>query len=114
LTYIKPGKYIRVNVSERGSCTRYRVLAVGTDVGLLKTRRALLVSGGYDSVIATPEDCDEKLQSGGFDLIILSMLLSENEQRDIQAKLPIGTRTLVLKTLVRPDEFLRMVAEALA
>jgi hypothetical protein len=90
------------------------VLAVGTDVGLLKTRRALLVSGGYDSVIATPEDLDEKLLSGRFDLVILSMLLGEKEKRDIEAKLPIGTRSLVLKTLVRPDELLRMVAEALA
>jgi hypothetical protein len=74
----------------------------------------LLVSRGYDSAIATPEDFDETLRSGRFDLVILSMLLSETEKRDIQAKLPIGTRPLVLKTLVRPDELLRMVAEALA
>ena len=65
-------------------------------------------------MIATPEDFDEKLHSGGFDLVILSMLLSEKEKGDIQAKLPIGTRALVLKTLVRPDELLRMVVEALA
>jgi hypothetical protein len=73
----------------------------------------VLASYGYDSVIATPEDLDEKLRSGSFDLVILSMMLSEPEKHDIQAKLAIGTRPLVLNTFVRPDELLRMVAEAL-
>jgi hypothetical protein len=73
----------------------------------------LLVSGGYDAVITTPEEFDGAFNSGGFDLIILSMLLSEKEKRDIEAKLPIGTRRLVLKTLVRPDELLRMITETL-
>ena len=49
---------------------RYRILAIGIDMGLLETRQALLTSRGYDSVIATPEDVDEKLPSGRFDLVI--------------------------------------------
>ena len=64
-------------------------------------------------MIATPEDVDEKLQSGRFDLAILSVMLTQEEKREIQGKLPVGTRPLVLDTLVRPDELLRMVAEAL-
>jgi DNA-binding response OmpR family regulator len=92
---------------------RYRILTVGKDVGLLTTRQALLTSRGYDSVIAMPEDVDEKLQSGGFDLVIVSVMLSAEEKRRIQNELPAGTRLLVLTTLVFPDELLRMVAEAL-
>jgi hypothetical protein len=92
---------------------RYRVLTVGIDMGLLETRQALLTSRGYDSVIATPEDVDEKLSSGRFDLVILSVMLSEEEKRRIEAKLPAGTRPLVLETLVWPEELLRRVAEAL-
>jgi DNA-binding response OmpR family regulator len=92
---------------------RYRVLTVGTDVDLLTVRQALLVSRGYDSLIATPEDVDEKLCSDRFDLVILSAMLSQEEKRHIQAKLPASTRPLVLETLVWPDELLRMVAEAL-
>jgi hypothetical protein len=92
---------------------RFRVLTVGTDVGLLATRQALLVSRGYDSLIATPEDVDEKLHSGKFDLVVLSVMLSPEEKYHIQAKLPAGTRPLVLETLVWPDELLRMVTEAL-
>jgi DNA-binding response OmpR family regulator len=82
-------------------------------VGLLATRQALLVSRGYDSLIATPEDVDEKLHSGKFDLVVLSVMLSPEEKYHIQAKLPAGTRPLVLETLVWPDELLRMVTEAL-
>jgi DNA-binding response OmpR family regulator len=93
--------------------TRYRILSVGTDLDLLKTRQAVLASCGYDSLSATPEDFDEKLRSGRFDLVILSVMLSEQEKRDIQAKLPVGTRPLVLERLMFPDELLRFVAEAL-
>ena len=80
---------------------------------LLEIRQVLLNSWGYDSLIATPEDVDEKLQSGRFDLVILSLMLGQEVKRQIQAKLPAGTRQLVLKTLVWPEELLIMVAEAL-
>ena len=92
---------------------RYRVLIVGIDVDLLQIRQVLLTSWGYDSLIATPEDVDEKLQSSRFDLVILSVTLSQEEKRRIQAKLSAGTRTLVLKTQVWPEELRRAVAEAL-
>jgi DNA-binding response OmpR family regulator len=92
---------------------RYRVLIVGRDVDLLMIRQVLLTSWGYDSLIATPEDVDEKLQSGRFDLVIFSVTLSQEEKRRIQAKLSAGTRTLVLKTQVWPEELRRTVVEAL-
>jgi DNA-binding response OmpR family regulator len=92
---------------------RYRVLTVGTDVDLLETRQALLASRGYDPLIATLEDVDEKLRSDRFDLVILSATLSQEEKRDIQAKLPAGTRPLLLETLVWPEELLHLVAGAL-
>jgi DNA-binding response OmpR family regulator len=91
-----------------------RILTVGIDVDLLTTRQAVLTSRGYESLIATPEDVDEKLRSGRFDLVILSVMLSQEEKRVIQAKLPAGTRALVLESLVWPNELLRMVDEALA
>ena len=92
---------------------RYRILTVGIDVDLLSTRQALLTSRGYDSLIATPRDVDEKLQSGRFNLVILSVMLSHEEKRHILAMMPAGTRPLLLEKLVRPEELLRMVAEAL-
>jgi DNA-binding response OmpR family regulator len=92
----------------------YRVLIVGTDADLLTTRQPLLASNGYDSMVATPEDVDEKLEAGSFELVILSVLLSREEKRRIQAKLPAGTRPLVLEKLVWPDELLRLVGQARA
>ena len=92
---------------------RYRVLIVGRDVDLLMIRQVLLTSWGYESLIATPEDVDEKLQSGRFDLVILSLMLGQEVKREIQAKLPAGTRPLLLKTVVWPEELRRTVAEAL-
>jgi DNA-binding response OmpR family regulator len=76
-------------------------------------RQVLLTSWGYDSLIATPEDVDEKLRSGRYDLVILSLLLGREEKRQIQAKLRACTCPLVLGILVWPDELRRKVAEAL-
>jgi PleD family two-component response regulator len=92
----------------------YRILSVGTDLNLLATRHSLLASRGYDPLIATPDDVDEKLQANRFDLVILSAMLSEEDKRRIQAELPAGTRLIVLRTIVWPDELLRMLAEAFA
>lgn len=92
---------------------RHRILTVGIDVGLLMTRQAVLVSRGYESLIATPSDVDEKLQSGKFDLVVLSVMLSLEDKLHIQAKLPPGTLTLVLESLVWPSDLLRLVDEAL-
>jgi hypothetical protein len=79
---------------------------------LLTTRQAVLTSRGYESLIATPGDVDERLQSDRFDLVILSVTLSQEEKRHIQAKLPAGTRAL-LESLVWPTDLLRMVTAAL-
>jgi hypothetical protein len=92
---------------------QYRVLSVGIDPGLLKTRQAVLAACGYDSVIATPDDVDDKLHASPFDLIILSVMLSSEERLLIQSKLPAGTRVLQLEIMVWPEELLRLVAEAL-
>jgi len=92
---------------------RYRVLTIGPDVELLTTRQALLASRGYDSVIATPEDFEEALRSGSFDLVILSATLTQEERYHIQARLPANTRCLVLEALVWPGELAGIVAEAL-
>jgi hypothetical protein len=91
----------------------HRILSVGIDPSLLKTRQALLAANGYDGEIAIPGDVDEKLNSGYFDLVILSAMLSHDEKRHIQARIPAATRPLVLETLVWPKELLSLVSKAL-
>ena len=82
-------------------------------MSLLATRQALLRSRGYDSLIATLEDFDEKLRSGRFDLVIFSVTLSQEEKHHMQAKLPNDTRQLELEALAWPEDLLGIVAEVL-
>ena len=97
---------VRVNVSDM----QPRVLTVGVDSSLMKTRQALLASCGYDCVAATPERIDEALAGGNYDLTILSVMLGEEQKERIRAKLPAGTKVLSLEYLVQPDELFDMVA----
>jgi DNA-binding response OmpR family regulator len=92
---------------------RNRILSVGIDSALLRTRQAVLMSQGYDCVTATARNVDEKLNAGRFDLVILSVMLEEKEKRRILATLPADTRPLALESLVLPDQLLDMVAKAL-
>jgi DNA-binding response OmpR family regulator len=90
-----------------------RVLSVGVDSTLLRSRQALLTSRGYDCTTATPHDIDEALATGRFDLVILSVMLGDEQKNRIQAKLPSGTKVLSLQYLVWPDELFQEVGSAL-
>jgi hypothetical protein len=100
-------------MSNRPTAAKPAVLAVGTDPTLLETRKEVLASGGYDTDVATPEDIDKKLAARKFNLVILSVLLGEQKQKSIEAKLPAGTKALRLEYLVPPKELLAMVAREL-
>ena len=86
-----------------------RILCVGTDASLLKTRRELLSFPGYDCSTAMPLDVDQVLTTATFDLVIFSVALGNEEQRRIQAKLPAETKALLLQHFVTPDELFYMV-----
>jgi hypothetical protein len=100
----------------RGGLLGSRVLCVGVDMGLLVTRRLLLLSRGHDAAIAFPAEIDESLLSEGFDLIVISVSVSvsvgEADRARILAILPTGMRTLALTSFVNPDELLAMVEQA--
>jgi hypothetical protein len=78
------------------------------DRGPSKRRR---ISCGPGSRALQP--LDDKLLSGAFDLVILSAMLSQEEKRHIEARIPAATRPLVLETLVWPKELLSLVSKAL-
>jgi DNA-binding response OmpR family regulator len=89
-----------------------RILSVGVDPRLLKTRQMLLASRGYDVSTATPSNVDDKLSGRTFDLVILSVMLGEQEQNRIIDRLPPETKSLPLRHFVRPEELFDMVAMA--
>jgi DNA-binding response OmpR family regulator len=89
-----------------------RILCVGTDEQMLSTRCAVLNARGYASQSATPIDVDERLRASEFDLVILSVMLSDREKQRIKANLPSGSRVLDLDTLVFPAELFGLIRRA--
>jgi hypothetical protein len=92
---------------------RSRVLCVGVDIGLLVTRRLLLLSRGYDPAIAFPAEVNENLLSDGFCLVVISVAVSEKDKARVLGIVPAGMRTLVLTSFVKPHELLAMIEQAL-
>jgi DNA-binding response OmpR family regulator len=86
-----------------------RILCIGVDPRLLKSRQMLLASRGYNATTATPLDAEETLAATRFDLVILSAMLSEDQKRRVRGILPPETKILSLTYLVQPDDLFEMV-----
>jgi hypothetical protein len=90
-----------------------KILCVGHDVTLLATRCAVLMSCGYRAVFAAPSDFKARLQENHFELVILSLLLSDSEKSRVRAAVPPDTRILSLDCLVLPGELAALVDEVM-
>ena len=94
------------------SARPFRLLCVGSDVGHLKTRCAVLVSVGYTARSVTVPEAETLLQTDEFDLVIISAWLEERERSRIVAA--VGkTPTLVLTQLTFADDLLSQVEQVL-
>ena len=102
------------SLNQVDSDTMARVLCVGTDLKLQELRRLVLNSHGYETEIALPQNVNRDLLSRDFDVAILSVMLSGDQRTRILALMPLRTQTLVLETIVMPDELLGMINRALA
>jgi hypothetical protein len=87
-----------------------RILNVGVDTSLIETRKLLLASWGFEPTSAYPHDVDEKLATGRFDLVILSVMLGTQEKDRILGLLPAETKALSLEKLVMPAELKKLIA----
>ena len=82
-----------------------RLLCVGKDLHLLRTRCAVLCQSGYDAQSATASEAELLLKTEQFDLIIVSAFLDEREKDRIRVaagKVP----TLMLRSLTLAPELL--------
>jgi hypothetical protein len=93
-----------------------RLLCVGKDPALLRTRCAVLRQSGYDAQSANVPEAEILLLTEKFDLIIVSAFLDEWEKGRILAAASTMP-TLVLRRLTLAPELLseveRMLSEAL-
>jgi hypothetical protein len=86
-----------------------RLLCVGKDLDLLRTRCAVLCQSGYDALSATVAEAELLLRTDEFDLIIVSAFLDEWEKGRVLAAAG-KMRTLMLRGLTLAPELLAEVA----
>ena len=92
---------------------RTRLLCVGKDPDLLRTRCAVLSQSGYDARSATVAEAELLLRTDQFDLVIVSAFLDEGEKDRILTA-PGKMTTLMLRGLTLAPELLGEVARLTA
>ena len=90
-----------------------RILCIGKDSGLLRSRCAVLGHAGYDARYVMYPDAERLLTHEPFDLIILSAILSQEEKDHIWTIVGDTRPILTLKKLVFASELLRDVEQRL-
>ena len=94
--------------------SRARLLCIGKDPGLLRSRRAVLVRAGYDAHDVMFYGADDLLRTERFELIILSAILTDEEKAHIVKIMDGSTPILSLKNMVLADALLREIERRLA
>jgi DNA-binding response OmpR family regulator len=90
-----------------------RILCIGKDSGLLRSRCAVLTHAGYHAEAVMFADAESLLQTAEFDLIILSAILSAEERDDISAFIDGRIPILALKKLTFASELLAEIEQQL-
>jgi DNA-binding response OmpR family regulator len=90
-----------------------RILCVGKDSGLLRSRCDVLRHAGYNAQSVMFVEADGLLRAGQFDLIILSAILQDQEREHISAVVGSTIPILMLKKLVFASELLAQVEQLL-
>ena len=83
-----------------------RILCIGKDSGLLRSRCAVLTHAGYHAEAVMFAEAESLLRAEEFDLIILSAILSSEEREHISAFIGGTIPILTLKKLTFASELL--------
>ena len=106
-------KYSYAAAYGKGAMTPAFILCVGKDPGLLRSRCSVLEHAGYRVQTVMCAEADEVLREGGYDLIILSAILNDEEREHISERAEMGTPILTLKKLTFASELLTEVGRKL-
>jgi DNA-binding response OmpR family regulator len=90
-----------------------RILCIGKDSGILRTRVAILESAGYRAKSVMYLGADSLLQREAFDLLILSVILTGEEREHITAIVAGGTPVLQVTKTILASELLADVGQLL-
>jgi hypothetical protein len=92
----------------------FRILCVGKDADLLRTRCGVLQRSGYNARETLYPQSENLLRTERFDLIIISFFLSDQEKSQIIKLIAGTTPTIMLQGLTLPPELLRLVEQHLS
>ena len=90
-----------------------RILCIGKDSGLLRSRCAVLTHAGYHAEAVMFADAESLLRTAEFDLIILSAILTSEEREHISAFIGGTVPILALKKLTFASELLAEIEQRL-
>jgi len=90
-----------------------RILCIGKDSGLLRSRCGVLSHAGYDAQAVMYGDAENLLRTQEFDLILLSAILNDEEKDHISGIVQGETPILPLKKLIFASELLAEVEQRL-
>jgi DNA-binding response OmpR family regulator len=90
-----------------------KILCVGADENLLRTRCAVLQKNGYDARCSLYPKSADILRTEHFDLIVVSAFLSDEQKRKILEVVNESTPTIVLKGLTLAPDLLALVKDRL-
>jgi hypothetical protein len=90
-----------------------RILCIGKDSGLLRSRCAVLTHAGYHAQAVMLAEAESLLQTAEFDLIILSAILTSEEREHISAFIGGTVPILALKKLTFASELLAGIEQRL-
>jgi DNA-binding response OmpR family regulator len=90
-----------------------RILCIGKDSGILRSRCAILKDAGYQAQAVFVAAADNLLQQESFDLLILSVILSEEEREHIATIVAGATPILQVTKTILAFELLAEVEQLL-
>jgi DNA-binding response OmpR family regulator len=90
-----------------------RILCIGKDSGLLRSRCAVLEHAGYHAQAVMFAEAENLLRTEEFDLIILSAILSSEEREHISEFIGGTVPILALKKLTFASELLADIEQRL-
>ena len=86
-----------------------KVICVGTPPELLNSRELVLQSAGYKATLVDAKEAHSLLHIGVFDVMILSVTVSEEERTALRQAASERTRIVQLNSFTSPHELLTRI-----
>jgi CheY-like chemotaxis protein len=87
----------------------HTILCVGTPPDLRRSRELVLQSAGYETSSMDPGEATNALLTTTFDVVVISVTVSEHERNLVRQTVPEQTRIVQLSHFTAPQELLTLI-----